>query len=54
MAAYIKFAIGKDSEAAVLLGLINSDELLNNMFEIILRRSIYEYLEFVIYNISFD
>lgn len=54
MAAYIKFAIGKDSEAAELLGLINSDELLSKMFEIILRRSIYEYLAVVKYNKSID
>lgn len=54
MAAYIKLAIGKDSEAAELLGLINSDELLSKMFEIILRRSIYEYLAVVKYNKSID
>ena len=54
MAAYIKFAIGKDSEAAELLGLINSDELLSKMLEIILRRSIYEYLAVVKYNKSID
>ena len=49
-----KFAIGKDSEAAELLGLINSAELLSKMFEIILRRSIYEYLAVVKYNKSID
>ncbi len=44
LSAYIKFAIGKDDEASEIYGLSKDETLLNELYEYILKRSIYEYL----------
>lgn len=50
LAAYIKFAIGKDEEASSLYGLSQNSDLMQELFKIILRRSIYEYLMVIKYD----
>lgn len=50
MAAYIKFAIGKDGEAQEIYGLSQNPEILEELFRNILKRSIYEYLMLIKYS----
>jgi hypothetical protein len=45
--AYIKFAIGKDSEAQEIYSLAKNSVLLDEMYKNILKRSIYEYLTLI-------
>ncbi len=54
LAAYIKFAIGKDEEASLLYGLSQNSDLMQELFKIILRRSIYEYLIVIKYDKNID
>lgn len=51
-AAYMKFAIGKDSEAGQILGLIKNKEVFTELLRNILMRSIYEYLIVIKYDKS--
>lgn len=50
MSAYIKYSIGKDDEAAIIYGLVQDEQLLNDLLKTILQRSIYEYLMTIKYN----
>lgn len=50
MSAYIKFAIGKDDEAQEIYGLCQDENILNELFKDILKRSIYEYLLLIKYD----
>ena len=50
MAAFIKYSIGKDDESSMILGLTQDENLMNELFENILKRSIYEYLMTIKYN----
>ena len=50
MVAFIKYSIGKDDESSMILGLIQDENLMNELFENILKRSIYEYLMTIKYN----
>lgn len=52
IAAYIKFAIGKDDEAQILYGLANNHEIKEELFKNILQRSVYEYLTLIKYDKS--
>lgn len=48
--AYIKFAIGKDTDAQDIYGISQNDEIFNELFINILKRSIYEYLMVIKYS----
>ena len=50
MSAYIKYSIGKDDEASLVYGLSQDERLLKELFESIIKRSIYEYLMTIKYN----
>ena len=50
MSAYIKYSIGKDDEASMVYGLSQDENLLAELFNTILKRSIYEYLMTIKYN----
>ena len=50
MSAYIKYSIGKDDEASLVYGLSQDENLLAELFNTILKRSIYEYLMTIKYN----
>lgn len=50
MVAFIKYSIGKDDESSMILGLTQDENLMNELFENILKRSIYEYLMTIKYN----
>ncbi|MGN0031295.1 MAG: hypothetical protein ACI37Q_05000 [Candidatus Gastranaerophilaceae bacterium] len=50
ISAYMKFAIGKDNEAGEILSLIKNEDLKNEFFTNILKRSIYEYLMLIKYD----
>ncbi len=50
IAAYIKFAIGKDEEAQILYGMALDEKIKYELFKNILQRSIYEYLMLIKYN----
>ena len=50
ISAYIKYSIGKDEEAAKILGLVNNEILLDEFFSQLLQRSIYEYFITIKYN----
>lgn len=50
ISAYIKYSIGKDDEASMIYGLSQDENLLNELFRSILKRSIYEYLMVIKYN----
>jgi hypothetical protein len=50
MTSYIKFAIGKDDEAQEIYGLSQNEEVLNALFENIIKRSVYEYLTLIKYD----
>jgi hypothetical protein len=49
-AAFIKYSIGKDSEASEIYGLSQNKHLMNELFKQILQQSIYEYLLVIKYN----
>lgn len=50
--AYIKYSIGKDDEASQIYGLALDENLLEELFKSILKRSVYEYLISAKYNKS--
>ena len=50
MSAYIKYSIGKDDEASLVYGLSQDENLLAELFNTILKRSLYEYLMTIKYN----
>lgn len=50
MTAYIKYSIGKDDEASEIYGIIHNEDVLNELLQNILQRSIYEYLMTIKYN----
>lgn len=50
MTAFIKYSIGKDDESSIILGLTEDENLINELLENILKRSIYEYLVTIKYN----
>lgn len=52
--AYIKYAIGKDTEAQEIYGLSQNSDILNELFRNILKRSIYEYLMLIKYSKDID
>lgn len=54
MAAYIKFVIGKENEAQQVYGLFKDDEIKQELYKNILKRSIYEYLMVIKYDKSID
>lgn len=43
VSAYLKYAIGKDDEASLIYGLASDDELMQELYQSILKRSLYEY-----------
>ncbi len=52
--AYIKFSIGKDSEAQMLYGMSKDETIKTELFKTILQRSVYEYLMVIKYNKNID
>lgn len=54
MSAYIKFVIGKEDDAQKIYGLFKDDEIKQELYKNILKRSIYEYLMVVKYDKSID
>ncbi len=50
MSAFIKYSVGKEDEAALIIGLAQNSELTVVFLEEILKRSIYEYLTKIKYN----
>lgn len=50
MAAYIKFVIGKEEEAQKIYGLFKDEEIKQELYKSILKRSIYEYLMVIKYD----
>lgn len=54
MAAYIKFVIGKENEAQQVYGLFKDDEIKQELYKNILKRSVYEYLMVIKYDKSID
>ena len=51
-AAYIKFSIGKDTEAGLIYGITKDEAILTELLKNILMRSIYEYLIVIKYDKS--
>ncbi|MBQ8460220.1 hypothetical protein IJ541_08985 [bacterium] len=54
VSSYIKYVIGKEDEAGLILGITKDEKVLKNFFAEILKRSIYEYLMLIKYNTSVD
>lgn len=50
ISAYIKYAIGKENDSSAIYGLSQDENLKNELFKNILRRSIYEYLTAIKYD----
>lgn len=50
MSAYIKYSIGKDDEASLIYGLSQNEDLKEELFKSILKRSVYEYLITIKFN----
>ncbi|MBQ7126858.1 hypothetical protein IJO12_07215 [bacterium] len=51
-AAYMKFAIGKDDDAAMIFGIAQDENTISELLKVILKRSIYEYLMVIKYDKS--
>lgn len=54
ISSYIKYAKGKDIEAQLIFGITQDDDVLNDLFREILKRSIYEYLTVIKYDKSVE
>lgn len=54
MAAYIKFVIGKEEDAQKIYGLFKDEEIKQELYKSILKRSIYEYLMVIKYDKSVE
>lgn len=50
LSAYLKYSIGKDDEASLIYGLASDDELMQELYQSILRRSLYEYFMTIKYD----
>lgn len=50
MSAYMKFAIGKDEDSQLIYALAKDEDMKQNLYKNIIRRSIYEYLMVIKYN----
>ena len=50
VSAYIKYSLGKDDEAQKIYGLVNNENFMEQFFEKLLKRSIYEYFTLIKYN----
>ena len=54
MSAYIKFVIGKEEDAQKIYGLFKDEEIKQELYKSILKRSIYEYLMVIKYDKSVE
>ena len=48
----MKFAIGKDDDAAMIFGIAQDENTISELLKVILKRSIYEYLMVIKYDKS--